>query len=434
MPVDVVVDGPPGRRLRAAWRRAPTLVGAVLVGMAAVAALPLVVLTIAVGIYLVVWIDFSNNPDKAWPDWFESFRGILIPAWLLALSVTAVAVLLGLRLLRGNRNLILFLRRFGYRPATRTVTEATGRLGDFWRVVTLDDDDIESLGPGEGVEGLVEVVGTVRRSYRSVAPVAATAWKLVMRAAAAGLAVALVLVVAPGPDWTVRGERLAALVDLEQPPDAGAALGARVAALILVVGVALVAVWLVAVVVGGLLSIPVRLVYGGVSRGVTAAALADEMHVVEAGHIAVVRRIVADQRDKVFGPRLTVLTVNSAVWRETVLGMADICAVPLIDISEPTEHVLWEVEELIGRFGDRCVFIAAHGRLQELIAREPDDLTQRLATFLDGRQVLAYMPGARGMRRFVRALGSTLERHVRRPWPVHGLDPAPGGNAQLGHE
>jgi hypothetical protein len=418
MPVDVVVDGPRGRRVRAVWRRTPTVVGALLVCSAAVAALPLIALTIAVGVYLVVWIDFRAHPEKVWPDWFEGVRGMLAPMWLVALSVTTVGVLLGLRLLRENRNLILFLRRFGYRPATQTVTEATSRLGDFWRVVTLDDENIEALGPGEGVEGFVEVVGTVKRSYRSVAPVVVKGWKLVMRAAAAGLALALILVVSPGPDWTARGERLALLIDLDQKPASGAALSARIAALVLVVGVAMVTVWFASVVVGWLLSIPVQLVYGGVSRGVTAAADSDELHIVEPHHIAAVRQIVEEQRHKVFGPRLTVLTVNSAVWRETVLGMADICAVPLIDISEPTENVLWEIEELVGRFGDRCVFIGAYGRLQALIAREPDHLTRRLSTFLDGRQVLAYTPGARGTRRFVRALGSTLERHIRRPIPT----------------
>ena len=418
MPVDVVVDGPRGRRVRAVWRRTPTVVGALLVCSAAVAALPLIALTIAVGVYLVVWIDFRAHPEKVWPDWFEGVRGMLAPMWLVALSVTTVGVLLGLRLLRENRNLILFLRRFGYRPATQTVTEATSRLGDFWRVVTLDDENIEALGPGEGVEGFVEVVGTVKRSYRSVAPVVVKGWKLVMRAAAAGLALALVLVVSPGPDWTARGERVALLIDLDQKPASGAALSARIAALVLVVGVAMVTVWFASVVVGWLLSIPVQLVYGGVSRGVTAAADSDELHIVEPRHIAAVRQIVEEQRHKVFGPRLTVLTVNSAVWRETVLGMADICAVPLIDISEPTENVLWEIEELVGRFGDRCVFIGAYGRLQALIAREPDHLTRRLSTILDGRQVLAYTPGARGTRRFVRALGSTLERHIRRPVPT----------------
>ena len=125
--------------------------------------------------------------------------------------------------------------------------------------------------------------------------------------------------------------------------------------------------------------------------------------------------IVRRQSRTVFGARLSVLTVSSAIWQETVTGIAELSAIPLIDISEPTENVLWEVEELVRRFGDRCVFIGAYDRLQELTTREPDPLMERLSTFLDGRQVLGYKSDARGRKRFVRALGSTLERHIRRP-------------------
>jgi hypothetical protein len=376
------------------------------------------VLTTAVGIYLFVWLDFRAHPDKVWPDWFQEIRGSLVPLWLVALAVTVVGFVLGLKLLRENRNLVLFLRRFGYRPATRAVTEATSHLGDFWRLVTLDDDKVEALGAGDRVEGLVDAMSNVKRCYRSAAPVVTTVWKHVMRAASVGLMVALVFVVSPGPDWTARLDRLRVLVDLDQTPDGGAALGARICASVLVVGLALAAMWFAVVVAGGLVSLPMRLVYGGVSRGVTDAASSDELHVVELHDIAEVKQSVERQSHKVFGARLCVVTVNSAVWHPTVAGIADICEVPLIDISEPTENVMWEIEELVRRFGDRCVFIGAHGRLQKLAAPAPDDLTRRLSTFLDGRQILAYTPDAEGTKRFVRALSSTLDRHVRRPLPI----------------
>ena len=419
MPVDVVLDGPPLRRLRAAWRRAPTVLGALLVGFAAVAALPLIALTIAVGIYFFVWLDFRSHPEKVWPEWFEEIRGDLVPVWLLALLVTIGGVILGLRLVRRNRNLLLFLRRFGFSPATKTVTEATTQLGDFWRVVTLDDDRIESLGSGDVVEDLVEVVSGVKRSYRSARPWVTKGWKLVMRGAAAVLAISLVFVVRPGPDWDARLDRLEVLVDVDQEPDGGWMLAARIAAVVLIVGVAMAVLWAaLVVVVGWVLSLPIRLVYGGVSRGVTAAAALDELHIVEVEQIATVGEIVRRQSRTVFGARLAVLTVSSAIWQETVTGIAELCAIPLIDISEPTENVLWEVEELVRRFGDRCVFIGAYDRLQELTTREPDHLMERLSTFLDGRQVLGYKSDAGGGERFVRALGSTLERHIRRPLPI----------------
>ena len=202
MPVEMVWDGPPGRRLRAAWRRLPTVLGAVLTCLAAAAVLPLIALTIAVGIYLFVWIDWLDHPEKEWPEWFEKIRGSLVPLWLVALAIAVVGCAVGLRLLRANRKLILFLRRFGYRPATHAVTEATSHLGDFWRVVTLDDDKIEPLAAGGGVESLVDTVSDAKRAYQAAAPVVTKVWKIVMWAAATTLVVALVFVVSPGPDWT----------------------------------------------------------------------------------------------------------------------------------------------------------------------------------------------------------------------------------------
>ena len=182
-------------------------------------------------------------------------------------------------------------------------------------------------------------------------------------------------------------------------------------------------------VIGRLLLIPITLVYGGVARGVRDAADAEQLYITQLTHIPIVAQIVEQQSHRVFGARLCVLTVNSSVWQETVSVMAHTCEVPLIDISEPTANVLWEIEELQRRFGDRCVFIGAHSRLQDLICQEPDDVKRRLLTFLDDRQVLAYTAGARGTKRFVRALSSTLDRHVRRPLPNHKALPAAAGPA-----
>jgi hypothetical protein len=429
MPVDVVLDGPAGRRLRAAARRGPTILGALLVCCGAAAVLPVAVLTVAVVIYTLVWLDFRSHPEKVWPDWFEEIRGDLVPLWLLALATTSVGFLVGLRLLRGNRNLILFLRRFRYDPATSTVTEAVSRLGDFWRFVTLDDDRIKSRGAGDAVEDLVETMSGVTRSFRAAAPTAKKMWRVVMRAALVALGVALCFVLAPGPDWTSRLDRLPPLIDLGHNADGGAALGARLCAAVLLVGIALAALWYTIRVTGRLLLIPVTLLYGGVARGVRDASDAEQLYITQLSHIPIVAQTVELQSHKVFGARLSVLTVASEVWQQTVAAMADICELPLIDISEPTGNVMWEIEELERRFGDRCVFIGAYTRLQDLISHEPDDVTRRLLTFLEGRQVLAYTAGAQGTRRFVRALSSTLDRHARRPLPPHNALPTNAGTS-----
>ena len=91
---------------------------------------------------------------------------------------------------------------------------------------------------------------------------------------------------------------------------------------------------------------------------------------------------------------------------------------PLIDISEPTENVLWELEELTKRFGDKCVVIGHHERVAALATLSPADragtsVERRLAHLLEGREVLAYTADARGLKRFARALrGLLLTRHV----------------------
>src|SRR4051794_25371493 len=70
----------------------------------------------------------------------------------VALLVGCVVVSLvggwaGLRLLRGRRRLGLFLRRFGYGEATRTIsTVVAGGLGRSWRMVTLDDSSVAPMG------------------------------------------------------------------------------------------------------------------------------------------------------------------------------------------------------------------------------------------------------------------------------------------------
>ena len=52
--------------------------------------------------------------------------------------------------------------------------------------------------------------------------------------------------------------------------------------------------------------------------------------------------------------------------------MASLSSLPLIDISEPTENVLWELEELTRRFGDKCVIIGHYEQVAALTAFHPE--------------------------------------------------------------
>ncbi len=84
----------------------------------------------------------------------------------------------------------------------------------------------------------------------------------------------------------------------------------------------------------------------------------------------------------------------------------------LVDISEPTENVLWEIEEL-RRIGGNCIVIGQHERIAALAdhlggngGRTP--IERRLAQLLDGQEVLGYSVDRRGLKRFARALRGML--------------------------
>jgi hypothetical protein len=48
--------------------------------------------------------------------------------------------------------------------------------------------------------------------------------------------------------------------------------------------------------------------------------------------------------------------------------MASVSSVALIDVSEPTENLIWEIEELTRRSQTKCVFICRHDRALQIAA------------------------------------------------------------------
>jgi hypothetical protein len=147
------------------------------------------------------------------------------------------------------------------------------------------------------------------------------------------------------------------------------------------------------------------------SKNVTVTSLPEIDHAAHA---------IARRSRKVFGPRLVVIRVASHVWQHAVAALASVSSLPLIDISEPTENVLWEVEELTKRFGDKCVVIGHYDRVLALATSSSGDGTRnsverRLADLLQGREVLAYTADPQGLKRFARALrGLLLTVSIRR--------------------
>lgn len=177
--------------------------------------------------------------------------------------------------------------------------------------------------------------------------------------------------------------------------------------------------WLASLVLAaavGLLMIPLApvVVAGETALGELQAAEETKVRRIERAQEidAVADQLVADSR-RFFAPRLVVLTVESAVWQPTVTRLASAGALTIIDVSEPSPNLLWEIRELTDRLGPRCLFIGESDRIAQLTAssqtaapREP--IVEQLQGLLDGEQVLAYTTDPEGMRRFARALRGEL--------------------------
>jgi hypothetical protein len=165
-----------------------------------------------------------------------------------------------------------------------------------------------------------------------------------------------------------------------------------------------------------LLALPLSTVLFFLSSAASSVQEADQSKSVAVSSVMGIQqaaRTIALRSRKVFGPRLVVLRVESQVWRQAVSELASLSSLPLIDISEPTENVLWELEELTMRFGDKCVLIGHYDQVATLAAippggRSAPSIQRRLAGLLQGREVLAYTTDTHGLKRFARSLRGLL--------------------------
>jgi hypothetical protein len=68
-------------------------------------------------------------------------------------------------------------------------------------------------------------------------------------------------------------------------------------------------------------------------------------------------------RPSFLAPQLTLCSVADHLWKDAVSTAASVSAVVLVDISDPTENLRWEIEHLRGA-DTSCVFIAERQRLE----------------------------------------------------------------------
>ena len=420
MPIDVVLDHPDRYLARGPREAAQTFLGALLLLTGIVASVPAVVLALPALVFVQSVVDpAALEADSSVA---ELPLGLLAILWLGSTAIAIIAGRSGLRILRGERQVVVFLRRFGFDDATSAVTSAaSSSMGRWWRLVTLDDDEVSAIGVDASTRRLVALAGLGSRLGKAgfrvgsvVARVVGVAWLIfagIVLLDALGkpdvgeaLLLALMRYVTLFTDTIDAGH-------LVQPfgPDLNTAF---------VILAAISAV----VVIGAIVAVPIMLLYlplmiplGFFTETIDAVrkAEASRTRVINDGsQAAAAAASIATESRGIFAPRLVVLTVSTAVWQETVRKLAAVSSAILIDISEPTDNLIWEIRELMDSFGSRFVVVGEYSRVQgleESTTAEPGSPTAQLRSLLDGRQVIGYTTDRRGRRRFAQALRNTLD-------------------------
>ncbi len=417
MPVRVVLDHPRRHILRRLWQQLATIVGAMLLflGIAAsFVAVPANVL--AAAWFLGERVDLEISPGRS-----VTADEILL-VWGISTPLAIFGVSRGLRLVRRGRTMVLFLRRFGHDEAQNAVTFAVTRtIGRSWRVVTLDDAEIEAVGVPTGARWLF-------RSVQIVSAVALGILNVLLRIfpmAQLGLWVIVGLDLVRARIWE-RAQNPQAWVTVLDPyvqiiattfdgklpveavgpnlPGAFALLAVVLAGIVVGLGAALTAAPVVSGVGAAFLffsSFP--------ADAVMAADQAKTREIRTEGDVGIAASAVTERSRRVFGPQLVVLRVASSVWRQTVSRFASVSSLALIDVSEPTENLIWEIEELRDRTRTKSVFICEHRRAEEITsASSSRPFDGHVARLLELDEILAYTTDRRGRRRFARALRSKL--------------------------
>jgi hypothetical protein len=416
MPVTVVLDYPKRHSARWLQRWIATTAGALMVFVGAVASLVMFPSLL----YLVVLYVAMPIVEGGAGEGVPPLDGDILLAAVISTTTTILGLKVGLRLLRGQRRLVLFLRRFGYGEATKAATfAATKTIGRSWRLVTPDDASVAPLGVPTGMKRLV-VGSALVRERLMVAPMFVAYVGMYTVAAPCAILVlaflqAVILDLDRGPFFEPYGRVFESVMEGHIPFDA--IQSNLVGAFAIAATLTMFTVWAMIASAAGLLAAVVLSVpFSMLDYASDAVQGADKMTtrmVENATEIDDVAGKIAAESRKIFAPRLVVLRVASEVWQPTVMRLASAGSLTIIDVSEPTENLLWEIQSLTERSGPRCVFVGQSNRVAGLTGssmngRPPGSLEGRLLGLLDGREVLAYETGRRGMRRFARALRAKL--------------------------
>ena len=417
MPIQVVFDYPGHQTRSAIGRWIARVVGALL----ALIGLLATVVAIPSGFVTIGDILGTLNHEQLFEPGFPVRR--IEAAFAASLFVAIFGLRYGRRLVRGHRSSVLFLRRFGFDGSMKVVTYAVANsIGVNWRLVTLDDEEIAPVGVdttsrvvfsiGERLAWLAKKIGAgvmVGFQYTTGAMWGVVALQVAQIAISGRWRQSLT-------DGTV--DRYAAIFSSVMERHiplkyfdftlSGAFAVLATAAAFLFVGLIVVMAALIAL----LPLIGVVVFASSSAEALHKAEAAKTQHITQLSHVDDAVADISRRSHETFAPRLVVLRVKSSIWQQTVSELAGAASATIIDISELTENLTWELSEL-QRLGalDRCIFIAESDRITPWAqggTTGVDSLHSRVAAVVGERQVLAYATDRRGMRRFTRALYGVL--------------------------
>jgi hypothetical protein len=370
----VILDHPRSHLAVRLSRRIGDVAGALLLVLGLTASIPAVPATLAVISFVLGWASTEPADADAWPTDDVPVQRIVL-GWAVVTPIAIGGVRGGLRILRRNRRLVLFLRRFRHDEAQSAVTFAVMRtIGTSWRMVTLDDAEIAPIGVADGARRLFGVGRVVSKHVLAFGHlIGLRAFPFIVMAMWGVLALRLALPaiefartgVTSTESWVTAVDpffRILGSVFEGRPPfDAvEPTLPGVFAILAMAAAVSFGALMVTMVVL--LLAFPLSTMLFFLSSSADSVREAEQSKALTVNSVPEIRQTadaIVRRSRKVLGPRLVVIRVASRLWQVAVSELAARSALPLVDISEPTENVLWELEELTKRFGDVCTHRAA---------------------------------------------------------------------------
>jgi hypothetical protein len=356
MAINLVHDYPRQNRLRSFFSLLLRFIGACLLIVGLISAVP-------VCFFLIIEVLSAMDRKSSG---FER-DGVLI--YLTFTAVMLVGLILGVWLLRGRRRLVLFLRRFGFVGATEVLTFALANaIGSSWRLITLDDQKVLPVGTGGRIRWTTIIVFVLSL----LIPAGLILWF-----------------------WYV------GIDDITKANSQGLAglIGVLIALLFTLLFV--IALSLLFVIIG-VFSL-------GSYISVRRAERSKRLAIASAEQIEVVSRSIARRVRRVISPKLVVVRVTNPVWQDSVRGLAALSSAIVIDVSEPTQNLLWEISTLRPELRPHWIFVAEQERFRGWTEATESELNRQLLAALDGESVLAYSMERKDRRRFARALRNRLE-------------------------